>query len=331
MSKLRRVDWIGTILFLASMASFLVSISWGGVMFAWSSWHTLVPLIIGIFGLLAFAGYERFIAAEPSVPLVIFANRTTNLAFVGNTIHGMCMFCILYYQPLYFEAVKGYTPVAAGISLFPVTFTVAPLSIVIGIAISKSGRYRWAVWSGWTILVLGLGLLNLLGPATTVAQWIFITVVSGIGLGVLFPSLQFQLQAASDPKQLAFAVAMFQFFRTAGMTMGIAFGGVIFQNQLERELKKYPQFVSKAGELAKDAASLVQIIKQTPAGETKLILRTSYAVSLHAVWIFMCVMAAAGFLLCLFIQPYDLDQAHDTQQGFAQEKTSRKPVKEGDE
>ena len=45
----------------------------------------------------------------------------------------------------------------------------------------------------------------------------------------LFPALQTQLQAASQPKNLAFAVSMFSFFRGLGQTLGIAIGGNIFQ------------------------------------------------------------------------------------------------------
>jgi len=45
----------------------------------------------------------------------------------------------------------------------------------------------------------------------------------------LFPALQTQLQAASDPRHLAAAVSMFSFFRGLGQTIGIAIGGNIFQ------------------------------------------------------------------------------------------------------
>jgi hypothetical protein len=45
----------------------------------------------------------------------------------------------------------------------------------------------------------------------------------------LFPSLQTQLQAATQPQHLAFAVSMFSFFRGLGQTLGIAIGGNIFQ------------------------------------------------------------------------------------------------------
>lgn len=86
-------------------------------------------------------------------------------------------------MPLYYEAVKGETPVLAGISLFPATFTVAPAATVTGIVISKTGRYRWAIWSGWVLTTLGLGILNLLDVNTTTVQWVFINLVRCVHFG----------------------------------------------------------------------------------------------------------------------------------------------------
>lgn len=139
----------------------------------------------------------------------------------------------------------------------------------------------------------------------------------------LFPSLQFQLQAASESKHLAFAVAMFSFFRAFGQALGVAIGGVIFQNQLSKKLAAYPQFASRASELAQDAAALVQIIKETPPGEDKLILRTTYTDSLRVIYIVMCALAGVAFLLSLFIKHYDLNRALETEQGFMYEKKEK--------
>lgn len=40
--KVKRFDWFGSVFFIASMVSFLIPLTWGGVMYSWSSWHTLV-------------------------------------------------------------------------------------------------------------------------------------------------------------------------------------------------------------------------------------------------------------------------------------------------
>ncbi|RMZ84492.1 hypothetical protein DV737_g1080, partial [Chaetothyriales sp. CBS 132003] len=174
MSKLKRVDWIGSVIFIGSMVSFLIPVTWGGVMYSWSSWRTLVPLMVGACGLAGFVLYEKYVAPEPTIPLSVFANRTTNTAFFTTVLHGIILWCLLYYQPLYYEAVKGYKPIIAGVALFPATFTVAPMAVVTGISITKLNRYRWSIYAGWAVTTLGCGLLILLDVGTTIPQFIFI-------------------------------------------------------------------------------------------------------------------------------------------------------------
>ncbi|KIV78381.1 hypothetical protein PV11_10103 [Exophiala sideris] len=330
-AKLRRVDWIGSVLFVGSMTSFLIPLTWGGVMYSWSSWRTLVPLLVGALGIVGFGFFEAYVAPEPLLRLAVFSNRSANIAYATTALHGMILWCILYYQPLYFEAVKGYSPVISGVALFPATFTVAPMAVVTGLMITKTSAYRWAVWLGWCISVLGLGLLILLDVDTTVPQWIFINLVSGIGLGILFPSLQFALQAASTAKDMAFAVAMFVFFRSFGQALGVAIGGVIFQNQMVEKLQAYPAYAAQASELAKDAAALVEIIKNTASGQGKLELKTAYTDSLRTVYIVLTALAAVCLVASLFIKSYDLNVGLETEQGLIQgNKVKEVKVEEGE-
>lgn len=71
----------------------------------------------------------------------------------------MLLWCTLYYSPLYFEAVKGLNPIMTGVALFPVSLTVSPMAVASGFAIAHSGKYVWAVWSGWILTTFGFGLL----------------------------------------------------------------------------------------------------------------------------------------------------------------------------
>jgi hypothetical protein len=87
--KLRRVDWIGTILFIASTTGFLMAISWGGVMYPWDHWRTLVPLIVCAFGLFGFVIYEEWLSrsgGQPLIPLDVMKNRTAASTYFGTFI-----------------------------------------------------------------------------------------------------------------------------------------------------------------------------------------------------------------------------------------------------
>lgn len=135
-AQLARVDWFGSFLFIASTTSFLIPVTWGGVSYPWTSWRTLVPLCLGIAGLITFAAYEEVIASEPLIRLVIFKNRTSAVSYIATVLHGMILWSLLYYLPLYYEAVQGFSAVISGVALFPQTFTVAPSTMVVGILIT---------------------------------------------------------------------------------------------------------------------------------------------------------------------------------------------------
>jgi predicted membrane protein len=130
MAKLRRIDWVGMFLFLASTTGFLIPITWGGVQYAWDSWRTLVPLLVSAAGFVAFVLHQEYIAPEPLIRTSVFKTRTAAVTYLGTVIHGIILWSILYYLPLYYEAVKGLTPIMTGIAVFPQTFTVAPAAAV---------------------------------------------------------------------------------------------------------------------------------------------------------------------------------------------------------
>ncbi|KAJ5183794.1 hypothetical protein N7492_001410 [Penicillium capsulatum] len=318
--KLRRIDYAGTVLFVGSMSAFLIPLTWGGVSYAWDSWRTLVPLIIGVVGLLVFSYYEYRFAADPIIPPVIFQNRTATASFIGSVLQGLILWCTLYYLPLYFEAVKEYSPILSGVALFPETFTVAPSGMVVGVLITMTGRYRWAIWLGWALSTIGLGLMCIIKSTTSVYGWILLNIVPGLGLGILFPSLGYAVQASAEPENLSIAVAMFSFFRALGQAIGVAIGGVVFQNQMYKNIRKYPALAPFAGAYSKDAAGLVQVIKSMADGANKAHLKEAYTDSLRIVWAVCCAISGIALLFSLMTESYDLDRALETTQGLRGEE-----------
>ena len=316
-NKLLLFDWIGAFLLTASTTSFLMPVSWGGVMFAWSSPRTLVPLILGICGFFVFVLYEIYVIRTPLIPLSIFGSRTAAVNYFGTMVHGIVLWCLLYYLPLYYEAVKAYSPIIAGVAVFPETFTVAPVSVLVGIAVSITGRFRWAIWSGWSLTVLGLGLLYLLGPKTSVVAFVFLNIVPGLGTGLLFACMNMATQAAATEKHVGFAAAMYVFMRSLGQGIGVAVGGVVFQSQLTVKLEAYPDVGRNATAVAQDASGLVQIIKALPEGATERSeLVNAYADALKVVWAVMAGLAFVALLLSLLTKALTLDARMESEQAL---------------
>jgi MFS family permease len=325
LAKLRRIDYIGATIFMGSTASFMIPLSWGGVQYPWSSWRTLVPLIIGFVGLLVFAYYEYRYAEHPIIPLEIFTSKTATVSFIGTVIQGLVLWCALYFLPLYFEAVKGYSPIISGVAIFPDSFTVAPSAMIAGLTITKIGKYRWAVWVGWVLTTLGFGLLCILKVGTSIPGWIFLEFSVGFGLGVIFPAVTFAIQASAKHETLAIAVAMTSFFRAFGQAIGVAIGGVVFQNRMYTNLLQYTELAPYAREYSQDAAGLVQVINAMEDGVTKQDLRTAYTDSLRIIWVVCCAFSAVGFFFSLWTKEYDVDQALTSEQGLRDKQKPAAP------
>lgn len=289
-------------------------------MYAWSSWRTLVPLLVGVGGLVIFVIWEEKFAAEPLIPLEIVKSTNNAAVYLGTFLHGMILWCMLYYGPLYFEAVKGYSPILSGVALFPATFTVAPASMVVGILVTKLGRYRWSIWGGFFFATLGFGLQYMLSPDTSTVAWVFYMIITGIGTGLLFPGLMFGVQAATDESIVASAMSLFTFLRTFGQAVGVAVGGLIFQNELKKQIASRTLIASYASEWATDASALVEVIKGMPTGPAKDALIDSYADALKIVWAVCCALAGAGLIASFFIKGYSLDRALESKQQFASKR-----------
>ncbi|KAL4734048.1 major facilitator superfamily domain-containing protein [Aspergillus similis] len=316
-AKLRRIDYIGTTLFISSLSSFLIPLTWGGIMYPWTSWHTLAPLCLGVAGLAVFTLYS-IKATDPMIPRSVFGNRSAVIAFITSGLQGLILWGALYYLPLYYQAVRGFGPILTGVALFPQTFTVAPSAIVCGVLVTITGRYRWGLWVGWALSILGIGLLTLLDRHTSTVAWIFLDIPSGLGLGFLTAAIVCTVQASATNKNLTVAVAMVVFFRAFGQAVGIAVGGVIFQNRMRHELLKYSEWRDTADELSRDAAALVTVIQAMQTeGEAsgKNDLQTAYTDSLRIIWAFMAGVAGVGLILSLWVKKYDLNRALVTEQG----------------
>jgi hypothetical protein len=128
--KLQKLDWVGTVLFLTSITGFLIPISRGGVECPWSSWRTLVPLFVCSAGIIAFVLHQEYLATNPLVCTDVFKNRSAAIVFTLTIVYGLILAAVFFYLPLYFEAVKGMSPVMAGVAIFPWTLTVAPSAVV---------------------------------------------------------------------------------------------------------------------------------------------------------------------------------------------------------
>lgn len=200
------------------------------------------------------------------------------------------------------------------------------MSVIVGVTCAKTLRFRWAIWIGWILTTAGSGILILLGPKTSIVQFIFINVTVSVGTGMLFPAMGLGIQAAGRARDAGHAAAFYSFTRVFGQSIGVAIGGVVFQNQIKQKLLSYPLLAPMAATYSKDSTALVAVIKAMQPGVEKTQLVQAYSDALQMIWIVMTVMSGVALVASLWTKGYSMVQAHETLQGLAnQEKQVEDP------
>jgi MFS family permease len=132
-------------------------------------------------------------------------------------------------------------------------------SIVAGIIVSRTGRYKIVVLSGLVLMTIGLLLMTYLHadtPLPTLWLWMFVT---GLGIGPTLSVFTIIVQNAVPFRQLGVATSNLTFFRQVGGSVGLAITGTVFGTSLVEQL---PTQLTAAGvpaplvaQLANDGSS----------------------------------------------------------------------------
>lgn len=86
-----RIDYPGIVLFVGSIASILIGLTWGGSTYPWSSGQVLGSLIVGCVGLVAFGLYEAFFTREGIFHHGMFESRNFPILLFVCVIDGMLL------------------------------------------------------------------------------------------------------------------------------------------------------------------------------------------------------------------------------------------------
>lgn len=237
-SKLRRLDWAGMVIFTLGCTAFTLPLSWAGSMYPWASWQTLVTLIIGLILLVAFGFYESR-PQEPVMAYRLFGSVTAMVTLAGTFIHGMIVYCLLQYLPIFFQAVTLESPLQSVVSLLPLSLSVIGFSCLSAIAVDYTRNYTWNIWLGWVLVSVGVGLMTLLGQHSPSSIRIGSQIIAGIGIGILNCILVIPMQASVlNVDDTGLAVGLQVSFRLFGASIGIAVGSSIFNSVYESDIAK---------------------------------------------------------------------------------------------
>ncbi|RFU29759.1 hypothetical protein B7463_g6552, partial [Scytalidium lignicola] len=324
---LRAVDWAGSVSLLGFALLFLLGLQFGGVTFAWDSPQVICLIVIGALISIIFVFCEKRLANYPLMPLSIFRNRSNVACLTLCFFHGMVFIGGEYYLPLYFQSVKGSSPLHSGILVIPLIITEALTGICVGIFIHRTGHFLELIYVGTILMTIGNGLYINFGVTTSTGMILGFQIVSGLGLGLLFEAPLLAIQATVAQDDVATATSTFGFVRNLATSLSVVIGGVIFQNSMNIQV---PSLAKPPISLSPDivelfaggaAAANVEVVSSIHNAAQKLAVRKVFAWSLRNLWIFYTSLAALAIIACVFIERQHLSKVHvETKTGIKEKE-----------
>ena len=318
-----KIDWWGLILMNAGAVAIVLMATWGGNEYAWSS---PVIIVLGVAGLICW-GLFAFVesrAADPILPWSILINRT----FVISTIVGMLamggMIGVLSYLPTYLQMVYGYSATASGLLLVPITLGMLSSSILSGVLVARSDRYKVYPVLGPLVAAGASFWLSRLSTTSPVWEVSAATFVMGAGIGLFFQLLVTVVQNAVPARHLGTATSGNNFFREVGVSLGASLIGAAFSSGLTSSLADRIGALAAGSDptvldsLARfgdaDTSSLTPaLVNQLPAALRDAVA-SSYADALLPIFGWMIPLFAATAVIALFLPEVPLSRKNGMEQ-----------------
>ncbi|OJD32107.1 major facilitator superfamily protein [Diplodia corticola] len=327
-SRLARIDFTGNILLMSSVVAVLIPLTWGGTLYTWSSWHILVPLFIGIVGLAAFLYHQKRYAAEPTMPLRVYANSTSLLAYILTFLHGIEMSWLSFFLPVYFQVLLEASPLRSGVDLLAIVIPLMPAGIAGGITIAVTGRYKPTMVGGYALLSIGAGLLTTLDANSTTAEWVVFQVIAGAGGGLALTATLPAVQAPLAEADVAVATASWAFVRSFGSIWGAAIPAAVFNSRVDSLLHKVSDEATRdvlARGGAYEHATRVFIKSFDGNPELKRELLDIYTAGIQEVWQVLIAFTLVAVPIAVFIKEVPLRKELVTEYGLKEDEDGEKP------
>ncbi len=161
-------------------------------------------------------------AKQPIIPLEFFKKRTFTLMTVATLLFGAAFLGAILYLTQFNQQVFGASASTAGLMLLPFMAGMMVSSIAVGQIVSRVGRYKRFIVTGFALAALSVLALVTLQPDSPYWHEAVIMAFTGLGMGMAMPILNLAVQNEFEQKDLGAATSSVQLFRGLGSTVGTA-------------------------------------------------------------------------------------------------------------
>jgi EmrB/QacA subfamily drug resistance transporter len=203
----------------------------------WASTRTLLAFTVAAVFIALFVLREHT-ARAPMLDLRLFRDRRFSVASGGIAMSFFAMFGTFFLVTQYMQLVLGHSALYVGISLLPVSLTMAAVSPQAPKLVARFGTARVAA-TGLTIVAVGLVLMSMLGTDSSIAMVVGAFVPMAAGMAITMTPLTTMIMAAVPRGNAGIGSAMNDTTRELGGALGVAVLGSLVNTRYTSELGRF--------------------------------------------------------------------------------------------
>lgn len=290
--KLLQLDPLGTFFLLPCLICILLALQWGGSSLSWSNGKIIALLVL--FGVLlaGFVIVQITTQKTAQIPARIIKNRSM---LAG----GFFIFCVaggmmnmIYFIPIWFQAVKGLSAEESGIRTIPLVLSMVLGTITAGAVTGKVGYYTQFAYISAIIMPIGAGMISTWQVDTGHSEWIGYQVLYGYGLGLGMQQAQLAAQTVLKRVDVPIGLSTMVFMQTLSGAIFISVGQNILSSNLVSGISKLVEGLDPTMIVNTGATDLRNLV---PAEQLPAVLE-AYNHALRQVFLISTGMSAVAIL-----------------------------------
>lgn len=267
----------------------------------WSSATVIVPIVVGVVLLAAFAAWEVR-STYPIVDLSLFTNRDFMLGMSFATVANFSLFGLLFVMPQYFQDVRGADPFGTGVRLLPMIGGLA-VATRFGPALLKRTGARIVIILGLAMCAVALGMGSLTDVDTGYALAAVWITILGAGIGLTLPASMTTAMTALSAERAGSGSGLLQALRQMGGTIGVAVLGTVLTTAYHSRLDDGDVPSSAEGAARASVGAGIEVAHRLGDGSLEQVVRGAFIHGMDVVLLAAAAITLLSSVLAALLLP----------------------------
>jgi hypothetical protein len=233
-----------------------------------------------------------------TIPFNIISQRSVASACWFAFALGGAFFVLIYWLPIWFQAIKDASAFKSGIMCLPMVLALVIANILTGVGTTVIGYYTPFYYASVILSTVGAGLLTTFETSTGHEKWIGYQIIYGFGVGFGMQQALITVQAVLPLKDVPTGTALVMFMQTFGGALFVSVAQNIFNNRLISEIPKQAPGIDPTIILHVGATSLAKQIPEALLGGVKV----AYNTALTQTWYIAVAMTCLQVVGAIFVE-----------------------------